>query len=534
MFLAAFLLLFISSPYFVFSQTQEVFETKTGIEYLAYFPEEYKKDNSAPLLLFLHGLGEKGNNIEKVKKFGPPHMIKTGTWPEKLPFVVISPQLPGNYNSWPTHLIDDILEEILEKHAVNEQRIYLTGLSLGGIATWKYATQHPEKLAAIIPICGSGNPESACKLQGLPVWAFHGNQDGIVKPEGSIKMIEALKKCKNRTAEITKFTLYPGVKHNSWTVTYNNLDIYKWLLLQKNENVPVESINNSLKSFKDEATEEKITKSEEINIKIVSKLPVSISESSGLQFISDGHLWTHNDSGNQPVIYQIDTTGKINKFITITNATNYDWEDLAKDEEGNLYIGDFGNNQNNRKSLQIYKISNPEKFPKDRMKAEVIEFSYSDQSSYPPLPSDMNFDSEAMIVFKNNIYIFSKNNTKPFSGYVKMYCVPNVPGKYSAELLDSLLLDTSNILENVITGADISPDQKKIALLTYNKVILLSNYKGADFFRGDRKEISLSSLSQKEGITFINNTEAFITDERFKNIFGGTLYLINLSPFIEK
>src|SRR5690606_2488100 len=340
-------------------------------------------------------------------------MIKNGTWPEDLPFVVISPQLPGKYNSWPSHLIDQILSELLVKYPIDNQRVYLTGLSLGGIGTWQYATNNPEKLAAIIPICGIGNPAKACELQKLPVWAFHGDQDGVVKPSGSINMIEALKNCKDRDEELTKFTLYPGVKHDSWTVTYNNPEIYKWLLKFKNEKIPSDYIKNA-ETLGNET--EKIVNPdllENTGMEELCSLPASISESSGLQSYQNGFVWTHNDSGSEPVLYQIDTTGKINKFITITNATNYDWEDLAKDAEGNMYIGDFGNNQNKRKNLQIYKISNPENAPSDRSKAEVIEYYYPDQNTFPPSPSTRNFDVEAMIVYKEHIYLFSKNSTEP-------------------------------------------------------------------------------------------------------------------------
>ena len=319
------------------------------------------------------------------------------------------------------------------------------------------------------------------------------------------------------------------MKHDSWTVTYNNPEIYKWLLKFKNEKIPSDYINNAdtLGNEKEKFVNPDLL--ENTGMEELCSLPASISESSGLQSYQNGFVWTHNDSGSEPVLYQIDTTGKINKFITITNATNYDWEDLAKDAEGNMYIGDFGNNQNKRKNLQIYKISNPENAPSDRSKAEVIEYYYPDQNTFPPSPSTRNFDVEAMIVYKEHIYLFSKNSTEPFNGFTKLYKLPSTPGSYQAELIDSLLLSTDNILENVITAADISPDQKQIVLLTYNKVIILSNFVENQFFKGDIQEISLNALSQKEGITFKNNTEVFISDEKFKGLIGGKLYLLNLS-----
>lgn len=502
------------------------FKTNNGIRYLAHFPMGYSDSKeSFPLLIFLHGLGEKGNNLEVVNRHGPPQMIKNGTWPKKLPFIVISPQLPMNFGHWPEDIIDDVLQHLLNTYRIDNTRIYLTGISLGGIGTWNYAIHNPEKLTAIIPICGKGEPKLACNLKNLPVWAFHGDQDGIVKPQGSINMIDALNNCYDRKNNITKFTLYPGVKHDSWTRTYKNLDIYQWLLQFSNKTVDIKDSTNKL-------SENTSSTASSLKLQELFSLPVSINESSGLQSYGTSYIWTHNDGGNQPIIYQIDTTGKINKFITITNATNYDWEDLAKDQDGNLYIGDFGNNQNERKSFQIYKIPNPENLEKGRIKAEVIEYFYPDQNSFPPSPSQRNFDVEAMIVFNQHIYLFSKNNTEPFNGYTKLYKLPATPGKYKAELVDSLLLDTNNMLENVITGADISPDQKQIALLTYNKVILLSDFENDDFFNGDIIEIPLNALSQKEGITFKNNTEVFISDEKFKGLIGGKLFRLNLSEYL--
>ena len=145
----------------------------------------------------------------------------------------------------------------------------------------------------------------------------------------------------------------------------------------------------------------------------------------------------------------------------------------------------------------------------------------------------LNFDVEAMIAFKKNLYLFTKNRTVPYSGYVKLYKLPAKPGHYTAELLDSLLLDNSNMLTDWITGADISPDKKRIALLTSNKVWLFQDFEGANFFKGKITPITLSHVSQKEGIVFINNSEVIICDEVFQHFLGGKLYHLDLSMFIQ-
>lgn len=511
-------------------QGQEAQVTGNGIKYLVYFPKNYTKSkDSFPVLLFLHGMGERGNNLEIIKRHGPPQLLDKRSWSESLPFIVISPQLPSKYDYWPVNYIDDVLNHINDVYRIDQNRIYLTGISMGAIATWNYAMKKPEKIAAIIPICGKGDAQLACRLKSLPVWAFHGDQDEIINPHGSIRLIEALNRCQGRSKKITRFTLYPGVKHDSWTRTYKNPEIYEWLLQFKNTSLDkAEDIEIS------EAKEVKTVPDSTFLLKEICDLPASLKESSGLQAYADDFIWTHNDSGNLPVLYQIDTTGKINNFKTITDASNFDWEDLAKDNLGNLYIGDFGNNKNTRKALQIYIIPNPNENDADRIKAKKISFTYSDQKGFPPSPDQMNFDVEAMIVYNENIYLFSKNNTQPYSGYVKLYKLPIVPGHYEAELIDSLFLGATNMFENSITAADISPDSSTIALLTYNKVWLLRNFENEKFFSGDIIPIQLPTLSQKEGITFKNNTEIYISDERFQNFIGGKLYLLDLSNFLGK
>lgn len=515
---------------------QSVETSANKIRFLTYLPKDYNisDEKGFPLLMFLHGLGEKGENIEIVKRHGPPNLIKKGEWDPELPFIVISPQLSSNYNSWPNTLIDDLLNEIIHRYRVDTERIYLTGLSLGGIATWNYAAHFPNNLAAIIPVCGKGSPSLACDFGSLPVWAFHGDRDRTVRPEGTTKMIDALLKCPERTADQTKMTLYSNVGHNSWTRTYNNFSIYDWLLQFKNEKSPLKSQYNPSVAKDISLVVHPVQDEENIDVATLNEmfsLPVALNECSGLQYYDNGYIWAHNDSGDLPVIYQLDSVGHIVQIKRITNAANFDWEDFAKDDQGNLYIGDFGNNTNSRKSLQIYKIKNPESIDSERIPAETIIYTYSDQNEFPPPKNQLNFDVEAMIALKSSLYLFTKNRTSPYSGYVKRYKLPNTPGEHTAELMDSLLLD-NNMLTSWITGADISPDKKKLVLLASNTVWLFQNFEGDDFFNGTITQVRLPHLTQKEGIAFISNTEVYICDELFQNSFGGKLYKLDLSPYI--
>ena len=198
------------------------------LDYLLYIPEDYnltKKDY--PLVLFLHGAGERGSDLEKIKVHGPPKLVASGN---KFPFILISPQCPEN-RWWGEKLeilmLNNLVDYVAANYRVDKRRIYITGLSMGGFGSWALAAKYPDKFAAIAPICGGGNPqEIAKKLRKTPVWAFHGQKDQVVKIDETKEIISALKKAGNKA----KFTVYPDKGHDCWTVTYDNPKFYDWLL----------------------------------------------------------------------------------------------------------------------------------------------------------------------------------------------------------------------------------------------------------------------------------------------------------------
>lgn len=201
------------------------------INYLLYFPDEYhESDKSWPLILFLHGAGERGNDLEKIKIHGPPMLIaKKG---KKYPFIIVSPQCPED-GWWDRDLeiltLNALLDDVISRFRIDKNRVYVTGLSMGGFGTWRLAIEYPERFAAVAPICGGGNPEKVAKISHLPVWVFHGAKDNVVLLKRSEEMVEALKKL---GADV-KFTVYPDAGHDSWTETYNNPDLYNWFLTHK-------------------------------------------------------------------------------------------------------------------------------------------------------------------------------------------------------------------------------------------------------------------------------------------------------------
>jgi predicted peptidase len=213
------------------SQTPQLLEKQIPIRlnYLLYLPENYSESSGDkyPLILFLHGSGERGDDVNKVKVHGPPKLIDKG---QKLPFIVVSPQCPATTGGWRALDLITLLDDVSSKYKVDPDRVYLTGLSMGGFGTWELASQYPNRFAAIAPICGGGNPSRVRQMRTLPIWVFHGEADPTVPVKNSLDMVEALKAA---GATDVKLTTYPGVGHDSWTRTYNNPELFEWFLKHK-------------------------------------------------------------------------------------------------------------------------------------------------------------------------------------------------------------------------------------------------------------------------------------------------------------
>ncbi|MBN1418021.1 MAG: prolyl oligopeptidase family serine peptidase [Planctomycetes bacterium] len=198
---------------------------KVSLNYLLFLPEGYEKAQKPwPLILFLHGAGESGNDLQKVKVHGPPKIVETK---RDFPFIVVSPQSPGR--GWNADTLVALLDDVVSKYKVDKDRIYLTGLSMGGFGSWALAAAYPDRFAAVVPICGGGNPADAKRLKDLPIWVFHGAKDPVVPIARSEAMVSALKEAGGNV----KFTVYPEAGHDSWTATYDDPELYKWMLEQR-------------------------------------------------------------------------------------------------------------------------------------------------------------------------------------------------------------------------------------------------------------------------------------------------------------
>lgn len=191
---------------------------------LLYLPADYGREPERrwPLILFLHGAGERGKAIELVATQGLPKRLAEGV---SLPFIVVSPQCPEGVR-WTTPPLAKLLDEIERDHAVDPDRVYVTGMSMGGAGTWSMAATYPSRFAAIAPVCGRGDVSTARAIAHLPAWVFHGARDDTVPLRASEEMVDALRAC---GAE-PRFTVYPDAGHDSWTATYENPELYAWLL----------------------------------------------------------------------------------------------------------------------------------------------------------------------------------------------------------------------------------------------------------------------------------------------------------------
>ncbi len=215
-----------------------------SISFLLFLPKEYgATETKWPLMLFLHGRGESDGPLSLVKRWGPPRLVERG---ENFPFVLVSPQCPPRPESWglpsQQELLVALLDHVAKEYKIHTDRVYLTGLSMGGFGTWRLAADHPERFAAAVPICGGGKPEDASNLKNLPLWVFHGTDDKSVPLQRSIDMVEAIKAAGNTSI---RFTTLEHIGHNSWEAAYAAPELYQWLEKQSaSRNLPQKAGHN--------------------------------------------------------------------------------------------------------------------------------------------------------------------------------------------------------------------------------------------------------------------------------------------------
>ncbi|MCA9230045.1 MAG: dienelactone hydrolase family protein [Planctomycetales bacterium] len=204
-------------------QFEKTVSKQVAAHYLVVTPKEYDPAKQYPLLIFLHGRGEQGDDPELLKIHGPFKMVEE----LGLDLIIVAPQSPKD-ERWDIDVLDAFVDDVLEKYPVDRDRVYLTGLSMGGEGAWYLAIRRPDTFAAVAPICGVSAPSKAAALRDVPIWTFHGAKDSTIRVSETTNMVAALKALGGNVRE----TIYEDIGHASWKPAYADPEFYRWLLSQ--------------------------------------------------------------------------------------------------------------------------------------------------------------------------------------------------------------------------------------------------------------------------------------------------------------
>lgn len=198
-----------------------------GLDYLVYLPSGYARETARrwPLVVFLHGMGERGGALDRVRGVGLPRLVERRG---NLAYVLVVPHCPDG-TLWPSKLLGRMLDQVLEEQRVDPRRVVLTGLSMGGMGTWRWGIDQPDRFSALVPVCGGIAPSGVGALKGMPIWAFHGDADPVVPIDGHRRIVDAAREA----GALIRFTVYPGVGHNCWDRAYADPSLEEWMLMQR-------------------------------------------------------------------------------------------------------------------------------------------------------------------------------------------------------------------------------------------------------------------------------------------------------------
>ena len=232
----------------------------------------------------------------------------------------------------------------------------------------------------------------------------------------------------------------------------------------------------------------------------VGSLKDVVPESSGLAPAASGHYFSFGDDGNLPVLYEITGEGRLVRKIDV-GADNTDWESLSRDDQGNYYLGDCGNNESMRRDLAIYRVrlDNPKQVGK-------ISFSYPDQNEFPPKKKQRNFDCEATLWHDGQVWLFTKDRGQ--SSTSKVYTVPDQPGEYTAKKVTSLAIPGE------VTDAALRADGRRLVLLGRGELFILDGNSWADILKATPRQVALTGAGQTEGAVFKDDNTLLISTEQ--------------------
>lgn len=262
-------------------------------------------------------------------------------------------------------------------------------------------------------------------------------------------------------------------------------------------------------------SEEPLVNSSDLQFLSSSTLPSILQEASGVEIDENGNFWSINDSGNDALLIGFNSDGSLHEQLSLSSLSNIDWEDLAYENE-TLYIGDFGNNDNDRVDLKIYKLPdflNIDAGNAGSVTTSIINFSLEDQDQFPPADNNLHFDMEAFFVFENQIYLFSKDRSDPFAGITKMYILDDEAGTQIAKLAGTFST-SSDKKEGAITSADISPDGSKIVLISEELIYLFTDFVTVpSFLEGTVKRYTYQQKRKYEGVVFTDDCHLEVVNE---------------------
>jgi hypothetical protein len=249
-------------------------------------------------------------------------------------------------------------------------------------------------------------------------------------------------------------------------------------------------------------------------------LSEKLNEISGLETLNDSTLIALNDGGNKSDLFLLNTKGEILREVNVLDVKNHDWEDIAKDDTY-IYIGDIGNNENKRENLSILKVRISDILTRDDVEAEKIAFSYAEQEDFPPEKESLFYDAEGIAVYKDSIWVFTKDRSQPFQGISYVYKLPTQPGDYSVEARHKLPVGKGGWWSDGITAVDIYDDL--VYILTYNRFAIYSIRNGS--FKLEHKHI-FGGITQRESLVVLSPDAIFVADERNPLVGEGQIYKI--------
>ncbi|MBM7417578.1 MULTISPECIES: hypothetical protein [Chryseobacterium] len=271
--------------------------------------------------------------------------------------------------------------------------------------------------------------------------------------------------------------------------------------------------------------QDSVTKSQE-DLKTEFSLPKKLKEVSGITLSQDQKtIWAIEDAGNKNVVYGLNRQGELVNDVLVENAENNDWEDITKDTAGNIYIGDFGNNENDRQNLSILKLDLKNDSQKSTKVIQTTKFHYEGQTEFPPKKSNLLYDCEAFVEKDGSFYLFTKNRSKGFDGTFLVFQIPNKEGDFEAKLIVKLKLE-GGYSDAAITSAAIN-SKNEIVLLTHKNIHVLSGFTANDFNSAKIQKLPLNHNSQKEAVVFVDDKTLLIADEKDKKE-GGNVYQFSL------